>query len=125
MGMSALALSTSTVAILACLVLFVVVRARLGGIEGRYLSHRFLRTCAASLIMALPVWITCRSMTDHFGTSRTANLLNLAVSIPIGLGAFFAAAVVLKIDEIRVASEVFAAPILRKLFISRTRTHRD
>jgi putative peptidoglycan lipid II flippase len=125
MGISALALSTSTVAILACFVLFVVVRARLGGIEGRYLSHRFLRTCAAALIMALPVWIASRSMTDHFGTSRTANLLNLAVSIPIGLGAFFAATLMLKIDDIRVASKAFTAPIRRKLFNSRTRTHNE
>jgi len=106
-------------------VLFVVVRARLGGIEGRYLSHRFLRTCAAALIMALPVWIASRSMTDHFGTSRTANLLNLAVSIPIGLGAFFAATLMLKIDDIRVASKAFTAPIRRKLFNSRTRTHNE
>jgi putative peptidoglycan lipid II flippase len=102
-GISGLALSTSTVALCGCLVLFAILRRRLGGLEGRYLTGRFLRVAAATLAMAVPVAVVTRYMATHFGDSKQADILNLAVSIPLGAVLFFAAAMLLKIDEVGAA----------------------
>jgi hypothetical protein len=42
-------------------------------------------------------------MATHFGDSKQADILNLAVSIPLGAVLFFAAAMLLKIDEVGAA----------------------
>jgi putative peptidoglycan lipid II flippase len=111
-GISGLALSTSTVALCGCLVLFAILRRRLGGLEGRYLTGRFLRVAAATLAMAVPVAVVTRYMATHFGDSKQADILNLAVSIPLGAVLFFAAAMLLKIDEVGAASRALKRRLL-------------
>jgi putative peptidoglycan lipid II flippase len=111
-GISGLALSTSTVALCGCLVLFAILRRRLGGLEGRYLTGRFLRVAAATLAMAVPVAVVTRYMATHFGDSKQADILNLAVSIPLGAVLFFAAAMLLKIDEVGAAGRALKRRLL-------------
>ena len=82
MGIAGLALATSLVAFLGCAVSFVAIRKRLSGIEGRYLLSRTIRVSVASLAMAIPVWLINDHISSRFGLSRTADLINLTLSIP-------------------------------------------
>ena len=56
MGLAGLALSTSAAAALGCLLLFWLLRRRLGHIGGKALLGETLRITAASLVMGLLVW---------------------------------------------------------------------
>jgi putative peptidoglycan lipid II flippase len=110
-------LSTSIVALTGCLVLFVILRRRLGGLDGRYLTGRFFRVAIASLAMAIPVSLITNYIADQFGDSRRADFLNLVICIPLGAALFFAAARVLKIDEVGAVSRL----IKQRLFLLRVR----
>jgi putative peptidoglycan lipid II flippase len=101
MGISALALSTSVIALGGCMFLFARLRRRLGGLETRYLASRFGRICLACLAMGIPVWLVSSYISNHLGYSKRADLLNLALSIPVGVACFAAAAEWLKIEETR------------------------
>src|SRR5580658_1949897 len=115
LGIAALALSTSAVAVVACLMLVELLRRRLGGVEGRYLVHKFNRIACGSLLMALPVWVIDFEMRHWLGESRWADIADLFVAIPIGLASFFLALRLLKIDDAGFAFQVFSAPFQRKL----------
>jgi putative peptidoglycan lipid II flippase len=104
-GIAALALSTSAVAVAAFVILFAILRRRIGGIEGRYLMDRFLRIGTASLMMAAPVWACNAYLTHRLGQSRWADLANLAVSLPVGVACFALAANWLGVEEIRLARD--------------------
>ena len=107
LGIAALALSTSAVAMAAFVILFHILRRRIGGIEGRYLLDRFLRVGGASMIMAVPVWLSNMYLTHRLGQSRWADLANLAVSLPVGVASFTLAANWFGIDEIRLVRDAF------------------
>jgi putative peptidoglycan lipid II flippase len=115
MGHSALALSTSVVAILACFCLFELLRRKLGGIEGRYLVHRMTRILLASLVMAVPVAVVNYEMGRWLPATRLGYLGILAVCLPLGLAIFVVAARVFGVDEISVALNAFQAPIRKRL----------
>jgi putative peptidoglycan lipid II flippase len=116
MGISALALSTSVVALAGCAFLFVVLRRRLGGLETRYLGSRFVRICLACIAMGAPVWAVSTYISRHLGDSKRADFVNLAISIPVGIAFFGGAAALLKIEETRSMANAVAARA-RKLFI--------
>jgi putative peptidoglycan lipid II flippase len=118
LGISALALATSAVAIAACLILFLILRGRLGGIEGRYLMDHFLRICLASAAMGIPVWCVDHYLTLHLGTSRGADLVNLMIAIPVGLLSFAGAARLLGIGDTRLLFQTMRRA-LRRLFDKR------
>jgi putative peptidoglycan lipid II flippase len=115
LGISALALATSAVAIVACVVLFAVLRGRLGGIDGRYLLNRVLRICLASAMMAGPVWGVSHYLTLRLGYSRAADLVNLALSIPVGLLAFAVAAKLLGLGDSRLVFQALRTRLQRLL----------
>ncbi len=115
LGHAALALGTSLVAVSACVVLFVLLRRRLGGIEGRYLVHGLTRIGVGSLFMGAPLWLIDHEMSRWIGQSRWADVAELAVALPVGLAVFAIMMHVLKIDEARFALSVFTAPFQRKL----------
>jgi putative peptidoglycan lipid II flippase len=100
LGIAGLALSTSIVALSGCILLFARLRRRLGGLDGRYLTGRFLRVAAASLAMAIPVALATTYIARQFGESKRSDFLNLAVCIPLGAALFFGAATLLKIEEV-------------------------
>jgi putative peptidoglycan lipid II flippase len=108
LGIAALALSTSAVAMAAFVILFYILRRRIGGIDGRYLAERFLRVAAASIVMAVPVWFCNIYLTRWLGQSRWGDLANLAVSLPVGIATFTLAANWLGIEEIRFARDIFS-----------------
>jgi putative peptidoglycan lipid II flippase len=115
LGHAALALTTSVVAVSACVLLFELLRRRLGGVEGRYLAHRLTRIMFGSLLMAAPLWLIDRGMIRWLGQTRLADLAELAVTLPVGLGTFALTMKIFKIDEARFALSVFTSPFTRKL----------
>lgn len=121
LGMVGLAVSTSSVALVASLLLFEKLRRRLGGVEGRYLVERVSRILAAALAMALVIAFVNHYMTLWAGRNRSGYLLDLAVSMPLGVGTFLLASWWLGNDEILIAIDAFAGPLRRRLADARAR----
>ncbi len=109
LGHAGLALSTSAVALTSFLVLFEVLRRRIGGVHGRRLASGMARVAAASILMGAAVTLASRSMQGWLGASALAHLANLAVSIPLGVAVFALTGAVLKIPELAQAWSVMAA----------------
>ncbi|MGC2661490.1 MAG: murein biosynthesis integral membrane protein MurJ [Bryobacteraceae bacterium] len=121
MGYTALALSTSVVAIVACLCLFELLRRKLGGIEGRYLLHRFVRIGAASLMMAIPLVLVNQQISHRWAANRWGYIAVLAVCLPLGVGLFAVAARMLGVNELGLAAKSFVRPFKDRLTPARAK----
>ena len=115
LGHAGLALSTSAVALFGFVVLFAVLRKRIGGVHGRDLATQIGKVSLASAIMGAVIFATSRGMAMWIGVSQMARLADLAVSIPVGLGVYYAACRALGIREIDAVIRAFAGPIQRRL----------
>ena len=99
-GHVGLALSTSVVAIFGFAAQLILIRNRLGGIEGRYLARSVAKIVAASAVMAVAVWLSSSQIEHWLGTRTLARLVNLAVSISLGGAVFGLVAKLLHISEV-------------------------
>jgi putative peptidoglycan lipid II flippase len=115
LGHAGLALSTSIVALFGFLVLFEILRRRIGGVYGRELTAGIGKVIAASLIMAAIVALSSHVMERWIGVSQLGRLGDLAVSIPVGLVVFYAACRALGLADIDLALRAFVAPVQRRL----------
>ena len=100
LGHAGLALSTSSVALFSFLALLWAMRVRIGGIHGRGLLSSALKVTAASLAMGAACYASSHLLRGSLGVSRWARLADLAVSIPLGLAVYYAAARWLRIAEL-------------------------
>jgi putative peptidoglycan lipid II flippase len=114
-GHAGLALSTSAVAIFSSLTLFLLMRNRVGGIYGRDLWRTFSRVIIASALMGGVVWLSSSGIIGALGTSKIARLIDLAVSIPMGLIVLFLACRLLRVNEFDAALRAVAGPLQRRL----------
>ena len=115
LGHAGLALSTSVVAIFGFLVLFEILRRRIGGIHGRALGAHVAKVGIASIAMATVVAVSSGFMSAHAGLSQLGRLADLAVSIPLGLAAYYVVCRWLGVSDIDMAVRAFTAPIRRRL----------
>ncbi len=115
LGHAGLALSTSTVALFSSIVLFEVIRRRIGGIQGRRLSASFVKITAASALMGAACMLSSRSIEHWMGVSRMVRVIDLAVSVPLGLIVFYATAKLFQLPEIESAKRALMAPLSRRL----------
>ena len=115
LGHAGLAISTSAVAIFGALVLFVILRNRIGGIYGRNLAESTLKIIVASLAMGAAVWLSSHTIQAMLGVRRLARLVDLAGSIPLGLVVFYGACRVLRVSELDLAARAISGPIVRRL----------
>ena len=106
-GHAGLALSTSVVALFAFIVLFEIMRRRIGGVHGRELAASGGKVLVASAGMALLIWFSSREMENWLGTSQLARLADLVISIPLGLGVFYGICRLLGVAELSVAMRAF------------------
>jgi putative peptidoglycan lipid II flippase len=120
-GHEGLALATSVVAIFSSIALFWVMRNRIGGIYGRRLWRTFVRVTAASIIMAAAVWMSSRAIATLFGTSKFARLVDLGVSIPLGMLVLFASCRLLRVSELDTALGAVLGPLQRRVPFLRAR----
>ena len=114
LGHAGLALSTSAVALFGFVVLFFILKARIGGIHGRALAAQLGKVGIASLAMAAVVWLSSRFMAAHAGVSQLGRLADLMVSIPLGLAVYYGICRALGVTDIDMAVRAFAAPIRRR-----------
>jgi putative peptidoglycan lipid II flippase len=115
LGHAGLALSTSLVALFSSIALFEVLRRRIGGVQGRRLSASFVKIAAASALMAAACWLSSRSIEHWIGVSRMARVIDLAVSVPLGLIVFFAMAKWFQLPEMESAKRALLAPLARRM----------
>ena len=114
LGHAGLALSTSAVAMFGFLSQFLILRRRIGGIYGRNLLSTVLKVSVASLAMGFAVWACSQIVSRYTGLSRLGYIANLAVSIPLGLGVFYAFSRALRVSDLDNAIKALAGPIARR-----------
>ncbi len=99
MGIAGLALSTSFVALGGCLLLFMVLKHRLGGLEVSYLLSRLGSICLACLVMAVPVFFASSFLSNYLEHSKKADLITLAALVPFGILCFGIGSYLFQIEE--------------------------
>jgi putative peptidoglycan lipid II flippase len=109
-----LALSTSTVAIFSAVALFWLMRNRLGGLYGRSLRDSTVKIFLASLAMGAVVWASSHGIHAAFGISKLVRLADLALSIPLGLLAYYSVCRALGVPELEIAVQTMAGPLRRR-----------
>ena len=115
LGHAGLALSTSLVALFSSIVLFEIIRRRIGGLQGRRLTTGFLKITAASGLMGAACMISSHLVQHWLGVARLARVIDLAVSVPLGLIFFFAAAKLFHLSELESARRALVGPLARRL----------
>ena len=114
-GHAGLALSTSMVAIVSSVVLFILIRNRIGGIYGRNLRDSVVKVGLASTAMGIVIWASSRMITHQFGLTLRGRLIDLAISIPIGVAVLYFSCRALRISELEVAVASLAGPLQRRI----------
>lgn len=113
LGHAGLALATSGVSLFASVTLFWILRGRIGGIHGRALLGSTLKIGFASAVMAGAVALASSGIQGWLGLSRLARLVELAVSIPLGVAVFGAACRAMGVAELETARRALLAPLMR------------
>ena len=121
LGHAGLALSTSLVALFSSIVLFEVIRRRIGGIQGRRLTVSFLKISAASILMGAACALSSRSIAYWLGVSRFARVIDLVISVPFGLLVFYGTAKLFQLPEIESARRALIAPLTRRFGFGRVK----
>ena len=114
-GHASLALSTSAVAIFGFVVLFAILRARLGGVYGRELAVGFAKVAVASAAMGCAVFVASRQMEGWLGVTQMARRADLAVSIPLGVAVFYCVCRAMGVTDLDMAFQAVLAPVRRRL----------
>jgi putative peptidoglycan lipid II flippase len=115
LGHAGLALSTSVVATFGFIAQFWIIRGRIGGIYGRELVASVGRVLLASTAMGAAIWTSSHFMQQRFGVSQLGRLADLCVSLPVGLGIFYAACRILKVPDLDAAINAVARPVMRRM----------
>jgi putative peptidoglycan lipid II flippase len=113
LGHAGLALSTSVVALFNFFALLWVMRGRIGGIHGRSLFFSALKIVAASALMGAICFASSHLFRGWLGIGKLARLVDLAVSIPLGLAVFYGATRALRITELEAAAVAISRPLKR------------
>ncbi len=114
-GHAGLALATSVVALFGFVVLFVILRKRIGGVYGRELVAGFGKVALASAAMGGAVFFSSRGMEQWLGVSQMARRADLLVSIPLGVGVFYGACRAMGLTDLDLAFRAVLAPVKRRL----------
>jgi putative peptidoglycan lipid II flippase len=104
LGHAGLALSTAAVATFGGIALFVILRNRVGGIYGRNLMESIWKIVVASAVMGAAVLLSSHGIEGWLGVTRPGRLVDLAISIPLGLAVFYAVCRVLRVSELELAA---------------------
>ena len=115
LGHAGLALSTSAVAVFGAVVLFFVLGRRVGGVYGRELAVSIAKIVLASVVMGGVVWMSSHGIRAAMGSERVGRLLDLAVSIPLGVVVLCGACKALRVTELDLAAKAVLGPLTRRL----------
>jgi putative peptidoglycan lipid II flippase len=110
-GHRGLALSVSAVALINFAVLFFFLRRKLGGIEGWGLSLAFVKIVVAALLMGVACYFLSEQIARFIGEQAlVARIINVMISVGVGVIVFGVAAKVLRVGEL----EQLSAAVLRR-----------
>ena len=109
-----LALSTSTVALMNFVLLYVVMQRRVTGIEGRRTAITVAKILAASVLMGAVCWFMSNKIAAFAGASSAARLANVVASISLGGFVFYVAASALGVPELKLATETIVRRLRRR-----------
>jgi putative peptidoglycan lipid II flippase len=121
LGHAGLALSTSAVSLFSFLILFEVLRRRIGGVYGRELWNGIGKVLTASIVMAAAVWFSSRSIAGWLGIGQFGRFIDVVISIPLGLAVFYGICRVLGVEELALAFRAVLNPVKRRLARTRRR----
>jgi putative peptidoglycan lipid II flippase len=96
-----LALATSLAAALQAVVLVIILRKRLGRIDGRNILFSLMKTTSCSMVMALTIWIGPAIFTPK------SKIIFLALYIGMGMLVYLAMAKLLKCEELQHLAGIF------------------
>jgi putative peptidoglycan lipid II flippase len=119
LGHAGLAMSTSVVALFGFVVLFAILRNRIGGVYGRELATGVAKVGGAAAVMGGAVALSTHVMARWLGVSQLARLADLAVSIPIGLAVFYAMCRAAGVSDLDMAIRAVVRPIRRRMVRAR------
>jgi putative peptidoglycan lipid II flippase len=114
LGHAGLALTTSIVALFNCTALLWILRGRIGGIHGRALLSSIAKIGLASAVMGAVCWGSSYGVRLGLGLGRWARVADLCVSIPLGLGVFYAVCRSTQVAELDSALKALAGPFARR-----------
>jgi putative peptidoglycan lipid II flippase len=100
MGHVGLALSTAGVALFGAIVLLILMHRRLGGMHLGELAANAAKIAAAAALMGVACKLSSTAVHAVLGPGRRAVLADVAVSIPLGVAVFYAAARAWRIDQL-------------------------
>jgi len=107
LGVPGLALGFSLSYLAGSVILFLLLRRRLGGADGRRIASSLGRTAAAAALTALAAWATAEGIAAVIDVGRPIlNLVQVAAAVAAGVLAFVLGALIFQIEE---ADEVWRA----------------
>jgi putative peptidoglycan lipid II flippase len=110
MGVRGLALGHATAYTFGSIALVVMIRRRLGGIDGRRIVSGLSRTFLAGGITAAVAWAVARAIGGWVGTETLGGQATQVLgAVAAGILAFVAAALMLRVDEVDVVRRQVAA----------------
>jgi putative peptidoglycan lipid II flippase len=109
-----LALSTSTVALGNCALLYFIMRRRINGLEGTRTAIAMAKILTASAIMGGCCWAVSTGLSGWLGSGFAARLTNVVVSVAVSAGLFYAVASLLGVEELRAATGALLGRFRRK-----------
>ena len=112
-GLAGRALSTSAVAITGSLILLTILKTRITGIYGRALLASVGKIVAAAAVLFAAVSATTWAVGQQLPAGQPRYLVDLAVSIPVGLAVYYFACRLLKVEEMELAAEALERPLAR------------
>ena len=112
-GLAGLALSTSAVAITGSLILLTILKSRITGIYGRALLTSVGKIVVAAAVMFAAVSATTWAVGQQLPSGQPRYLVDLAVSIPVGLAVYYCACRLLKVEEMELAADALERPLAR------------
>lgn len=109
-----LAFSTSAVALLNFVLLYLMMQRRLKGIEGRETTMAVGKIILASLVMGLACWATTNGISKYAGDGLAAKVANVIASVGIGAAVFYLSASLLGVEELRAATKAITRRFIKR-----------
>jgi putative peptidoglycan lipid II flippase len=115
LGHAGLALSTSAVALANFALLLVLMRRKIGRIEGRRLVRSVAKIVLASALMAAAAWLVSRPVAAQLGLDGFAlYLAQVVAAIAVALAVFYLACRMLRVEELEEAVRAVAGRFARR-----------
>jgi putative peptidoglycan lipid II flippase len=107
LGVEGLALGHATAYTFGAIVLVVLIRRRLGGLEGRTIASGIARVAAGGGVTAAAAYLASRGLGELVDTgSVPGQLVQVAGAVLAGLVVFLASALILRMEDLRVLKEL-------------------